>query len=119
MSKSDSNSPINTKTIVIAGAIAALVGGVAYYGANTGARNALDAAQTAGTIAPAERYRGESLTSEDVTLGDQDIQSLLQTDTFASLIEDPDFVSLMADGQFKALASNASFRSLSNDSRWQ
>jgi hypothetical protein len=119
MSKSDNNSPVNTKTIVVAGAIAALVGGVAYYGASTGVRNALDEAQTAGTIVPAERYRGESLTSEDVTLGDQEIQSLLQTDEFASLIADPDFAALMADGQFKALAADGAFRALSQDGRWQ
>jgi hypothetical protein len=137
MSKSDLSSWFSARTIVVAGATAALVGGVAYYGASSGVRDALDEAQVAGTIVPAERYRGESLSAEDVTLGDQDIQGLLQTDAFDSLIRDPDFVSLLADADFRALAAEGSlarvmadasfkslsadvaFKSLSSDARWQ
>ena len=36
-----------------------------------------------GTVAPAERYRAEQPSADDIQLGDQELQAVLQSDEFA------------------------------------
>ena len=60
------NSFNSKKTVTLVAAVA-VVGAVAYYGS----QHPSDGEDAAGTIAPAKRYRGEQITSEDVQLGDQ------------------------------------------------
>ena len=56
---------------------------VAYFGMNNPPGD-----EVAGTVVPAERYRAEQPTSDDVLLGDQAVQEFIQTDTFELIISD-------------------------------
>src|SRR5262245_11468075 len=62
--------------------------------------------ESAGTIAPAERYRAAQVTTSDVTLGDDSVPLLMQTDIFQLMVHDPSFRVLAADPGFAALAQN-------------
>ena len=42
--------------------------------------------ETAGTIAPAERYRATQIDTQDVVLGDDSVPKLMQTDAFSPLL---------------------------------
>ena len=50
--------------------------------------------ETAGTIAPAERYRSSQVDASGVSLGDTEIPKLMQTDAFEMMVKDPDFRAL-------------------------
>ena len=63
----------------------------------------------AGTVAPAERYRAEQPSSDDLQLGDQELQEVLQTDEFARLIADESFQKAMANPEFRAALDNSAF----------
>ena len=52
---------------------------IAYFGMNTGPD------EVAGTVAPAERYRAEQMSEDDINLGDQSVQDFMQSDLFAKL----------------------------------
>lgn len=60
----------------------------------------------AGTIAPAERYRAPQIQQQDVTLGNQDVALLMQSEAFERLAKNPEFQALIADEGFLALAQN-------------
>src|SRR5262245_28564115 len=60
--------------------------------------------QMSGTIAPAERYRSAQVGEGDITLGDQSVPQLMQTDAFELMVNDPSFRALAADPGFAALA---------------
>jgi hypothetical protein len=62
----------NKSVPVIVIGVAALAA-VAYFGMN----NPTDSGDAAGTVAPAERYRANALSEEDVQLGDQTVQQLM------------------------------------------
>jgi hypothetical protein len=62
--------------------------------------------QSAGTIAPVERYRSAQVTDSDVTLGDNAVPLLMQTDAFHLMVNDPSFQALARDPGFAALAQN-------------
>lgn len=68
--------------IIIAGV--AVLAVIAYFGMDNPPRDG----DIAGTIAPAERYRADQLTADDVELGDQEVQMFMQTDLFAKLTSD-------------------------------
>ena len=93
---------ISNKAVVI-GVGAVVAAGLLYTVAR---QNPVDNAASAGAIAPAERYRAEQLTSADITLGDEDVSRLMQTDAFELLVKDPDFRELVTDANFQALAAN-------------
>lgn len=75
---------------------------------------------TEGTVGAAKRYQGQQLTTADVQLGDQGLQTFLQTATFDQLRRDPSlrrsFVKVVTSPAFARLASDASFKQLANDS---
>ena len=73
----------NKSIPIILGGVAALAV-VAYFGLN----NPPGSDEVAGTVAPAERYRADQMTSDDVSLGDQSVQNFMQTDLFAKLQSD-------------------------------
>ena len=91
-----------TLTIGIVAAIVAL--GVVYFGMNSPPGSGLF-----GTVAPAERYRAEQSTAEDIKLGDQAIQDFMQTDTFDKLIKNEAFVGAIKNQQFANLLQNQQF----------
>ena len=62
--------------------------------------------ESAGTIAPVERYRSAQVTDSDVTLGDDAVPLLMQTDAFHLMVNDPSFQALARDPGFAALAQN-------------
>ena len=62
--------------------------------------------ESAGTIAPAERYRSSQVGAEDITLGDNSVPLLMQTDTFELMVHDPNFRVLARDPNFAALAQH-------------
>src|SRR3954452_20719771 len=57
-----------------------------------------------GTIAPAERYVSSQVQSGDVTLGDQSIPQLMQTDAFELMTKDPSFAQMARDPAFAVMA---------------
>ena len=94
--------------VIPAFVLGAVVGGaIAYIGFANPPGDALT-----GAVAPAERYRAEQASSDDIQLGDQGIQRLMQTDTFDRLIRDESFRDLAASAQFADLAANAQFADL-------
>ena len=62
--------------------------------------------ESVGTIAPVERYRAAQVTDSDVTLGDDAVPLLMQTDAFHLMVNDPSFRALARDADFAALAQN-------------
>ena len=62
--------------------------------------------ESAGTIAPVERYRSAQVTDSDVTLDDDAVPLLMQTDAFHLMVNDPSFQALARDPGFAALAQN-------------
>ena len=74
----------SNKTIpVILIGVAALAA-VAYFGMNNPPGD-----EVAGTVAPAERYRAAS--DNEIQLGDESIQEVMQSDAFARLVADDAF----------------------------
>ena len=61
---------------------------------------------SAGTIAPAQRYVSSQVSDADVTLGDQSVPQLMQTDAFEVMVHDPNFRAMARDANFAALAQN-------------
>src|SRR5689334_16464592 len=61
---------------------------------------------TAGTITPAGRYVSSQINDHDVTLGDQSVAQLMQTDAFELMVKDPNFRALASDPNFKVLAQD-------------
>ena len=98
----------NKKRWVVGTVVAvAVAGAVSYFGFDVPGGNDLS-----GTIAPAERYRGEQLTDSDIQLGDQSIAQIMQTDVFERMVKDPAFRAMASDANFKALASQPAFAAM-------
>ncbi len=90
-------------TMIVAFAVVIAV--VAYLGV----KYPIPGDDAAGTVAPAERYVAEQPGADDIVLGEQEIQSLLQTDYIDRLIRDDNFVKLMGNAEFSAALGNADF----------
>lgn len=82
--------------------VAVLAVGVYVVGENSPVSNG----ESAGTIAPVERYRENQVTDADVSTGDQSVSLLMQTDAYELMINDPSFRALASDANFAALAQN-------------
>ena len=67
--------------VILIGVAALVV--VAYFGVNHPAGD-----EVAGTVAPAERYRAEQISADNIDLGDQSVQDFMQSDLFAKLSTD-------------------------------
>ena len=63
---------ISNKTIPVLLVGVFALGAVAYFGMNY----PMDSGDAAGTVAPAERYRAETPSTDGIQLGDQDIQEV-------------------------------------------
>src|SRR4029079_10002330 len=59
-----------------------------------------------GTVAPADRYVSSQVSEADVTLGDQAVPQLMQTDAFDLMVHDANFRALARDPNFAVLAQN-------------
>ena len=77
----------NQKTWIVIAGLAVVIGGVAYLGDDFPSGSD----QASGTIVPAERYRGEQISSNDVELGDESVAQLMQTDLFQQIVSDASF----------------------------
>ena len=98
----------NQKIWIVIGVLAVVIGGVAFLGNDFPSGSD----EVSGTIVPAERYRGEQLSSDDVVLGDESVAQFMQTDAFESMINDPKLVAILADPEVQAALSNADFANL-------
>ena len=94
----------NSRMGLLVGVFAVVIAAVAYVGY----KFPVPEEDTSGTIMPAERYRGDQLSNDDVVLGDESISQLMQTDLYAQITTDGDFADAMRSDAFQnALASNA------------
>jgi len=66
----------------------------------------IDGREVAGTVAVAERFGGETLSEDDVALGDETVSDFIQTDAFELLVNDASFRALASDPGFSALAQH-------------
>jgi len=65
---------------IVIGAIALVA--VVWFGSNMSTDE-----EITGTVAPAERYRAEQPGTNEIQLGDQSVQELMQTDAFDRMIK--------------------------------
>lgn len=71
---------------------------------------------TEGTIGAAQRYQAEQISNNDVKVGDQALQTFLQSDLFDKLAHDKKAMAVLASPAFEALLANAGLRaSLASD----
>ena len=99
---------MKTSKMLALGGLAASIAAVVYFGLGYPPKSD----QVSGTIAPAQRYRAESIESTAVQTGDQSIPQLMQTDTFTRLVKDPQFRALVANADFNNLVKNGDFNTL-------
>ena len=100
---------ISNKTIP-AFVIGAVFGGaIAYFGLTNPPGDALT-----GAVAPAERYRAEQISGDDIALGDQSLQDFMQTDVFTSLTSDAAFSAAINSEAFRATMNSEQFRKAMN-----
>jgi len=96
----------NQKTWMIIAGLAVVIGGVVYLGDDFPAGSD----QASGTIVPAERYRGEQITTNDVQLGDEAVSKLMQTDLFQTMVSDASFADAMRSDAFRSAMASDAFR---------
>ena len=104
---------MNKKWIVgIAATVAAALGIYVAAGGSIPPRG------TEGTIGAAKRYQGQQIAASDVQLGDQALQSFLQSTTFDKLRRDPalrkSFVKVVSSPAFAKVANDANFARLAS-----
>ena len=92
-----------TVPIVLIGVAAMAV--VAYFGMNYPAGD-----EVTGTVAPAERYRAEQISEDDIALGDQAVQDFMQSDLFAKLTTDEALRDAFANDAVRDALANESVR---------
>ena len=73
----------SSKKIPIIAVSAAVLAAIAYFGATYPPGGD----DMAGTVAPAQRYRADQPTADEIQLGDQALQEIMQTDDFDRLVE--------------------------------
>jgi len=100
----------NSIPVIVIGVVALCA--VAYFGMNY----PTDSGDAAGTVVPAERYRAEQAGNDEIQLGDESIQSVMQTDAFAKLVADDAFQEAMASEAFmEAMSSEALLEAFGNE----
>ena len=95
----------NAKMGIALAALVAVAGGL-----YTAGRINPPSGETAGTIAPADRYHSSQVSSGDITLGDNAVPILMQTDAFELMVHDPSLG--------PSHATRASLRSPRTRRRW-
>ncbi|MEJ2128387.1 MAG: hypothetical protein P8X81_06035, partial [Woeseiaceae bacterium] len=95
--------------------IGAVFGGaIAYFGLTNPPGDALT-----GAVAPAERYRAEQISADDIELGDQSLQDFMQTDVFTSLTSDAAFSAAISSEAFRAALNSEQFRAALNSEQFR
>ena len=89
----------NSKTWIVVVVLAVVICGVAFLGKDFPSGSD----QASGTIVPAERYRADQISSEDVVLGDESIAQFMQTDEFELLVNDEAFMAAIGQEAFRQL----------------
>ena len=92
-----SNTSNNSKMGLLVGVFAVVIAAVAYVGI----KFPVPEENASGTIMPAERYRGDQLTDNDVTMGDKVIAMLMQSDLYQRLLTDEAFRDAMQSDAFQ------------------
>ena len=105
------NSKSNSRTTVVLAIFAMAIGVVAYYGV----KYPIPEDGATGTVAPAERFRGEQITADDVTLGDESVAQLMQTDLYQQMVEDPELAEAFMDARVIAALSDPATQALYKD----
>ena len=103
----------NQKVWIVVVVLAVVMAGVAYLGDDYPYGND----KASGTIVPAERYRADQISSEDIVLGDESIAQFMQTDEFEMLVNDEVFMEAIRQESFQAALSNANFQAALVDRR--
>ncbi|MBT8132734.1 MAG: hypothetical protein KJO35_10725, partial [Gammaproteobacteria bacterium] len=103
-----SNDISKSRTTAVLAIFAMAIGVVAYYGVKYPIPND----SVSGTVAPAERFRGEQLSSDDVTLGNESMAQLMQTDLYQQMIDDPELALAFTDSKFLAAVSSPEMQAL-------
>ena len=101
----------NAKVIILIGALVVVAAGILYMG---GVFPPADK-DVSGTIVPAERYRGDSIETGDIVLGDESIAQFMQTDTFEYLMDHPSLVDALNNQGFRDALNNQGFRDALNN----
>ncbi len=83
----------NTKVWMLVAALAVAIAAVVFFGGNYPP----DSEMASGTIVPAERYRADQITSDDVVLGDESLAQFMQTDEFELLINNEVFMEAISE----------------------
>ena len=103
MKSNDQNKSRMTGVVAI---FAVVIAVVAYFGI----KYPIQGDDVSGTIAPAERYRGEQISDEDVTLGDESVAEVMQMDVYQLLISDTAFAASFASDAFRNVMASDAFR---------
>ena len=109
MSRNENN---KSRMAAIVGMFTVVIAAVAYFGV----KYPIPGDQASGTIAPAERYRGEQISSDDIVLGDESVARVMQTDVYQRIISDAGFAEALSNEAFRESLNNEAFRlALSNE----
>ena len=100
----------NSRMTMLVAAFAVVIAVVAYFGV----KFPVTEDQARGTIAPAERYRGDQISEDDVTLGDQSVSEFMQTDVFQKLVTDEEFAAAMRSEAVQAVVALPQLESSTN-----
>ncbi|MDH3804476.1 MAG: hypothetical protein OEU90_03285, partial [Gammaproteobacteria bacterium] len=104
-----------TNKTIPAFVLGAVVGvAIAYFGLNNP-----PGANVTGTIAPAERYRTDQAGSDDIQLGNQELQEVMQTDVFATLVADEAFRNAMNSESFRSAMNSEALRMALNSEEFR
>ena len=103
-----SNSSNNSRMGLLVGVFAVVIAAVAYVGI----KFPIPEENTSGTIMPAERYRGDQLSSDDVVLGDESLSQLMQTDLYQRITTDSDFADALSSESFQDALQNEAFQDM-------
>ena len=104
----------NTKVWMLVAALAVAIAAVVFFGSNYPP----DSEMASGTIVPAERYRADQITSDDVMLGDESIAQFMQTDEFELLVNDEIFMEAISQDAFQAALNDQNFQAALGDSNF-
>lgn len=99
---------IGTSTVAVIAIVGALVVGYPPTGGETGTIGG----DTIMGVQQASRYQGRSMSAEDVSLSNPEIQAIFQNDQVLALVQSDVFRAAMRNDAFRALQSNDAYRAL-------
>lgn len=101
---------IGTTTVAAVAIVGALVVGYPPSGGEVGTIGGADT--TIAGVQQASRYRGRSMSAEDVSLSNPEIQAIFQNHEIVALVQSEVFRAAMRNDAFRELQSNDAFRAL-------